>query len=62
MVPDFKSRQPAISAKRVSRLLTRARQLWSSTYRTGYEHDASRSPSFYDATYHYLTQIGIPQI
>ena len=43
-------------------LLTRARQGMVIYVPPGEVSDATRSPAYYDATYRYLTEIGIPQI
>lgn len=43
-------------------LLTRARQGMVIYVPQGNPKDATRSPTFYDATYHYLTELGIPEV
>ena len=43
-------------------LLTRARQGMVIYVPTGDEGDPTRSPAFYDATYEYLSGIGIPEL
>jgi hypothetical protein len=43
-------------------LLTRARQGMVIYVPIGHPHDPTRLPEFYDATYNYLTEIGIPEI
>jgi hypothetical protein len=43
-------------------LLTRARQGMVIYVPTGDVSDATRSPAFYDATFHYLAEIGIPEV
>jgi hypothetical protein len=43
-------------------LLTRARQGMVIYVRQGDTADPTRSPVFYDATYRYLTEIGIPEV
>jgi len=43
-------------------LLTRARQGMVIYVPQGDSADPTRSPTFYDATYHYLTEVGIPEL
>ncbi len=43
-------------------LLTRARQGMVIYVPPGNRNDPTRSPSFYDPTYHYLTELGIPEL
>jgi Uncharacterized conserved protein (DUF2075) len=43
-------------------LLTRARQGMVIYVPTGDLNDPTRSPSYYDSTYHYLTGLGIPEL
>jgi len=43
-------------------LLTRARQGMVIYVPAGDSSDPTRSPSFYDATYHYLTELGMPEL
>jgi hypothetical protein len=43
-------------------LLTRARQGMVLYVPQGEAADPTRSPAFYDATYRYLTEVGIPEV
>jgi hypothetical protein len=43
-------------------LLTRARQGMVIYVPAGNASDATRAPEFYDSTYRYLTELGIPEL
>jgi hypothetical protein len=43
-------------------LLTRARQGMVIYVPRGDSHDPTRAPSFYESTYHYLTELGVPEL
>jgi hypothetical protein len=59
-VANTENRRYLCNAYRV--LLTRARQGMVIYVPAGDQRDPTRSPTFYDATYHYLTDIGIPPL
>jgi hypothetical protein len=59
-VKNADNRRYLCNAYRV--LLTRARQGMVIYIPQGNPSDPTRSPSFYDATYHYLTELGIPKL
>lgn len=59
-VRKLEQQQYLINAYRV--LLTRARQGMAIFVPNGDQSDMTRSPTFYDATFEYLSSIGIPEI
>jgi hypothetical protein len=59
-VANAENRRYLCNAYRV--LLTRARQGMVIYIPQGNPSDPTRSPSFYDSTYHYLTELGIPKL
>jgi len=59
-IANIESRRYLLNAYRV--LLTRARQGMVIYVPSGDSKDATRSPGFYQATFEYLTELGIPEL
>ncbi len=59
-IANLENKRYLCSAYRV--LLTRARQGMVIYVPPGDSSDPTRSPIFYDSTYHYLTELGIPEV